>query len=166
MYFLCMQDYVYTLKVINPEYKGGFILEQLSNHSKFLSVDEIHAELSKFDFYDCTCQFGYIVLGHGLKGKQNSKLTNADVDSMYTVCKGKQIRLWVKRQHSQKCSHSPLTHRDGPSQKARRSVYDTHLDHMAEVDVIFEKLQEKHDNYTPEQLRAWAHASNEETQLI
>jgi hypothetical protein len=94
------------------------------------------------------------VPGHGLKGKQKTLATNEDVEAMYDDYEGKQIRLWIKRHRPQKRTHSPSPI---PSSKARRSGYDTHLEKMSEVEIIFEKLQETHDNFSPEQLRAWAH---------
>ena len=104
------------------------------------------------------CEYGYIVPGHGLKGKQKVLVTNEDIISMYQDYKGKQIRLWVKRHRTQKRTHSPSPAPDGPSHKVRRSNYDSHPSKMSEVELTIEKLKENLENsYSPEQLWAWAH---------
>ena len=56
-----------------------------------------------------------------------------------------------KRSHSPSASDLPPT--------SNRSNYGSHLTKMTEVEVIMDELKEKHeDTYTPEQIRAWAHA--------
>ena len=121
-------------------------------------MDQLHTELLAlkcFDGVDYQC--GYIVPGHGLKGKQKSLMTAEDLNNMYSDYKGKQIKLWVKRNVARKRSHSP-SKPDTPSAKARRTNYDSHLRKMSEVELILEELKEKQGTkFTPEQLQTWAH---------
>ena len=149
--------YSYTVKVSDPECKGGFSLEQLHTHTKFESMDQLHAELSTLKgFASTNYQCGYIVPGHGLKGKQKLLTTTEDLVAMYCDYKGKQIKLWVKRLQARKRSNSPKP--GASSAKVRRTNYDSHLDKMSEVELILEDLKEKQGTkYSPEQLHAWAH---------
>jgi len=83
---------------------------------------------------------------------------------MLTI-KAKDITLWMKcfwkqRSSQRKRSHSPSASGQPPASK--RSNYDSHLTTITEVEMISDKLKEKHDDkYTTEQFRAWAHDSNE-----
>ena len=119
-------------------------------------MDQLHAQLSSLKCFEgAEYQCGYIIPGHGLKGKQKSLITSEDISGMYDDYKGKQIRLWIKRQQAKKRS-SPNP--DIPPSNKRRTNYDSHLSKMSEVEMIIEDLKEKHSTkYTPEQLNVWAH---------
>ena len=42
-----LQDqYLYTVKIIDPEFKGGFTQQQLTTNAKFSSIQELEAEIS------------------------------------------------------------------------------------------------------------------------
>ena len=62
------------MKIINPNDKGGYIVEQLlTQYPKLTTVDQIRSELTEQfkSFVDeADCQFSYVFPGHGLKGKQ------------------------------------------------------------------------------------------------
>ena len=146
------------MQIVDPESKGGYSLEQLCTHVKFVSMDQLHTELSVLKcFGGMGYQCGYIVPGHGLKGKQQLLVTTEDIATMHSDYKGKQIKLWVKRLQGKRRSHSPLKPA-APSAKVRKTNYDSHLNKMSEVELILEDLKEKHKTKcNPEQLHARAH---------
>jgi len=80
------------VKIINPNDKGGYKLEQLqTKYPKLTTVDQIRSELTEQlkAFVDgASCEFGYLFLGHGLKGKQRVIENDEDV-AMYADYKGK-----------------------------------------------------------------------------
>ena len=125
-------------------------------------MDQIRSELTEqLKSRLADCQFGYVFPGHGLKGKQRVIENDSDIVAMYADYKGKRIiTLWMKcswkRPSAQrKRPHSPSVS-DLPS-TSKRSNYGSHLSKMTEVEVIMDKLKEKHkETYTPEQIRAWA----------
>ena len=99
--------------------------------------------------------------GHGIKGKQRVVENDSDILAMYADYKGKRIiTLWMKcswtRPSAQrKRPHSPSA--SGLPSTSKRSNYESHLTKMTEVEVIMDKLKEKHERFSAEQLRAWAH---------
>ena len=150
----------YAVKVINPSGNGG---EQMKHFGapQFGSVDEFKENLQKhcneFVTSEHNIQFGYIIPGHGKKGKQVNISENGDLSQMYERYKTrKQIVLWVKNV-SKKRSKSPADTDETPPTKVGRSRYDGHLKKMNEVEEIVDQLSKKQDKYTPEQIRAWAH---------
>ena len=99
-------------------------LEQLGTGVKFVSMDQLHTELSALKcFGGMGYQCEYIVPGDGLKGKQQLLVTTEDLATMYGDYKRKQIRLWVKRLQGKRHSHSPPKS-DAPSAKVRKTKYD------------------------------------------
>ena len=101
---------------------------------------------------------GYIVPGHGLRGKQEWLCENSDLKEMYTQYKGrKEIVLWCFPNNVK--SHSTLSKRGKVSfaKSCRKSPYDSQRDETAEVSDIRKILQEKHEaGYSPQQLQTWA----------
>lgn len=156
------------MKVINPKNAGGHCVESWSAE-EFLCVDDIKSRLcEEFSDYilESSIQFGYIVPGHGLKGKQVVIGTNDDLAMMYNCYNGKRcVMLWVKcvkerplKRPISSSGGSNGTESDIPKTKRTSPGYMSHMKNMAEVEEILETLTQKHeDNYTPEQLRAWAH---------
>ena len=120
------------------------------------------------EFSDFICDgefsYGYIQPGHGVKGQQVSIVENKDLVMMYEVYKKrKQIILWLKlAKHpiediEQKTAKKPrLEEKSGVRSK---SNHEAHLEKMSQVEIILDKLESIHDagQYTPEQMRAWAH---------
>ncbi len=116
-------------------------------------------------------QFGYLIPGHGLKGKQQLVDSDADVATMYNSYKKKTpIIVWARvTAHARKrLSTSDVNAVVPPKKKkpeedknkpARHSSYQNHLLKMAEVDSIVDELEIKHTSgkFSPAQLRAWAH---------
>ena len=135
---------------------------------QFLSVEEMETKLGE-EFADLIqgniFQFGYIVPGHGMKGKQKTVESLEDLSAMWNVYKGKRcVLLWIKCQKSQPSKRLRSTSTDTSSEvdlpKTKRAGpgYSAHMKNMMEVDEILEKLKQKHaENYTPEQLLTWAH---------
>ena len=102
-------------------------------------------------------QFGYIIPGHGIKGKQEGVGNDEELASMYETHQKKEtytcILLWPKcipRSKKRMTSDSA----DIPQSKRHTSL----LNMMRVVDIIVSKLKEKHgEKYTPVQLSCWAH---------
>lgn len=153
-------EYAYSVKVINPRGRGGYVMHPLQSHSVFIEVskskESILCSCKDYIEEDKELLFGYIVPGHGKKGKQLEVTSDKDLKEMYETYKRKRdIVLWMK--HSRK---RPRSERDdapcseNSSRKSGRSVYEGQLDKMAQVDEIIDKLVKKHhDAYSKEQYR-------------
>ena len=105
--------------------------------------------------------FGYIIPGHGLRGKQKVISTDDDLANMYAEYKGKRcVLMWIKCERAPK-RLKPAGEGDEsivPNPKRPSPGYSAHMKNMAEVEEILEELTKKHaDTYTPEQLHAWAY---------
>ena len=141
-------EYFYSVKVINPGGKGGYERHALESHSVFIEISKLKESLlSSCKHYiekGKELQFGYIVPGHGKKGKQLEVTSNKDLQEMYQRYKKKrEIMLWIKQTRKR-----PRSENDNPSgdscRKTSRSNYTGQLDKMAEVDEILDKLVKKH----------------------
>lgn len=151
------------MKVINPLDKGGYEIHSMASHGVFVQVSDLKQTiLSSCEQYiqeDIELQFGYILPGHGKKGKQVLISSNEDLQNMYeSYKKKKQILLWVKQTKKRPRIDASATSGGASAQKpGNSSKYDKQVDKMAQLEEIVDKLQEKHsDQYTMEQLRAWA----------
>ena len=111
-------------------------------------------------------EFGYIVPGHGLRGKKEWIMDDSDAKKFLASFKGKKtsVTLWCYSQTSQSSSkgkakkNSKRSRSRSPITRAGPSRYDAHVTKMAKVDEIYQKIHETHGNlYSPEQKRAWAH---------
>ena len=127
--------------------------------NRYTSVDDLKTKLcEQFSEYTegCETQFGYVVPGHGMKGKQEKISTDEQLAVMYEKHKKKKrILLWLKCIPKSKKRAS--TQGDAPQSKRHASF----LNMMSEVDDIVSKLKEKHgEKYTPVQLNCWAHMIN------
>ena len=87
--------------------------------------------------------------------------TDNDLVSMYNEYKGKRcVMLWLKSEKLLSLKRTRSSGSDGSEPHIKRASpgYTSHMKSMAEVKEILEKLVQKHqENYTPEQLHAWAH---------
>ena len=171
----------YTVKVINPNGMGGYELHTLDTHETFLHVQDMKESiLSNCQEYiekDKKLQFGYVVPGHGKKGKQLEITSDDDLRGMYPRHKkGTKILLWMKQtvtstirkrsrtpDETQESSVNKRFHTsseiDSSTSGGRKSHsnYDKYVEKMTVVDKIFDELSAKHgDKYTPEQYRCWA----------
>ena len=57
-------------------------MKKLPKSQRFTSTDEVKEDLSELLSTQVE-QLGYIVPGHGLKGRQQSLLSSEDLDQMY-----------------------------------------------------------------------------------
>lgn len=146
------------------------MVKELQKNEKFLSVESLEHNLR--DAFGSTIAannpdkqmcFGYILPGHGVKGKQREILNTQHISEMYATYEGKKVpvTLWLKcRTQSRKKRErlSPPSDEQIPAAKRAGPGYSSHMKKMLQVDDIMGKLKEKHEGkYTPEQLRAWAH---------
>ena len=153
------------MKIINPKKKSEFEVQSLKAKQKFFSLEDLKEQV----ILDCKekvpnplTDIGYIVPGHGLTGKKKWLTSDHDLGDMYEASKGtRDVTIWC---------NGPAPYSEpvrGRKQQAvgtegasapKASRYDTHVDKMAEVTAIEDKLQEKHSGmYTDQQLRSWAH---------
>lgn len=157
--------YKAKVKIINPNNAGGKIVQTWSIDKTYISVDSLKHELGNvFAQYVSGLDFeiGYIVPGHGMKGKMNDLVDDDDLSSMYEIFKArKNFMLWIKCQVKSK--KRPVSTSagsgaiGGPNPKRSGSVYDSSLRKMHEVDIIMAELEEKHKKgYSKEQIRCWA----------
>ena len=87
------RDLRYCVKTINPESKGGYLVEEFMD-KKFISVyyslrSKKMAEI--FEKYIIQAEFGigYLQPGHGFKGKQFVLATDEDLKQMYNEHSGR-----------------------------------------------------------------------------
>lgn len=98
-------------------------------------------------------EFGYIIPGHGKKGKQVSVSNDEELMAMYEKTnKSKHVIFWLKckpRLNKSVATDSSVI----PQSKRHASL----LSMMSDIDNILTKLKEKHnDKYTLVQLNYWA----------
>ena len=148
----------YSFKIINPNNAGGeLIINDLEVPKRPTSADEFKAKVCEqfsqyVEGYDT--EFGYIIPGHGKKGKQASVETDEDLASMYEKTKkSKSVVLWLK------CKQRPSKRvASGSSEVPQSKRHASLVNMMSDVDDIVTKLKEIHGNkYTPVQLNCWAH---------
>ena len=161
----------YSLKIINRLNPAGIVIEKFedvafvskqSMKEKLMSILQSGSHIKDTD----GMEFGYIIPGHGFKGKQYAINSDEDVTQMYDVYqKKKPIILWSRiTSHARKrltelnSEVSSKKKKVDDETQPRRSNYQNHVSKMAEVDSIVEELEKKHTGkYSPEQIRAWAH---------
>ena len=159
----------YSLKIVNPE-KMSICACWCLNAIWVLKIldDKASAstDISKPDFQHV--EIGYIIPGHGLKGKKIWLLTDIDLREMCETLQGKKsIQLWGYTHVTTKPPQNK-----GSSVGSSSSTNSTNGQKSSEVDQIYEQLREKHKEnhmYDEERLRMWAylikmgkHASLEE----
>lgn len=154
----------YSLKSINYKKKSEYSVHTLSFQGHFQSLRHLkavfHNELSS-EYESVDNQVGYILPGHGAKGRQMWLNNDSDVANMYKECEDKrEIMIWCykgyeKEQDQQPPSKRPCRKEESTSDKAELLVKK-----ISEVDEIVSALTEKHGqsgSFSVEQLRAWAH---------
>ena len=130
----------YSVKIINPENKGGHLIEG----NKLSSVDSMQSKLVEL-FGKCSngaeFQLGYLTLGHGFKGKQLLLTSDEDIVKMYGEHQGRRsITLWIKIKQKRP-NESSIT----PTPQAKKAkACESHLEKMDELQKIVDKLKEKH----------------------
>ena len=185
------RPYSYSLKVIRPRSQGGSVVEKfqagtfLTPHDIEVSVKRILKD--KRHMIDSEFEFGYMDVGHGVKGKQYALETNDDVTDMYEMYGRKKTRtvvLWAKvgktkgaRKRLYEVSDSAAQSDGAPptskkekrgnskeqtaakEQVPRRSIYQNHVNKMSELEEIIQELEKRQidGKYTSDQIRVWAH---------
>ena len=148
--------YQYSVKVMNPRRKTNYFVRKLKVNRKFLSQLELRDELFQ-ELGRRVSEIGFILPGHGLKGKHITITTDNDLSVMYEEYCSKhcEIRLWCmcimhensdnerKQSHEKEESEPPLSAKRGTCQQR-----------MEQVDGIVDTLREKHgDIYSVEKLK-------------
>ena len=136
------RDLRYCVKIINPESKGGYLVEEFMD-KKFISVYHYAQKWQRFLKSTSFKQFGigYLQPGHGFKGKQFVLATDEDLKQMYNEHSGrKSINLWLKFE-KKKRTRDTLSMSDYPQPKRSKSC-ESHLAKMDELQSIVEKLKE------------------------
>ena len=90
----------YKVKVINPHGMGGYELHPLDSHEMFSHVQDLKESIltgcQEYIEGDKQLHFGYILPGHGKKGKQIELTSDDELCGMYPRYKGTEIVLWMK----------------------------------------------------------------------
>lgn len=137
----------YSVKIINPQNKGGYITEEFQEE-KFSDVSSLRSKLAElFGKYMIEAEFqvGYLTPGHGFKGKQLFLSTDDDLTQMYSEHHGRRsINLWLKlypKKHKRQKDSS--TEPAAPQAKRSKSC-ESHLEKMDELQKIVDILKDKH----------------------
>ena len=155
------RDLRYCVKIINPESKGGYLVEEFMD-KKFISVHSLRSKMAEiFEKYIIQAEFGigYLQPGHGFKGKQFVLATDEDLKQMYNEHSGrKSINLWLKFE-KKKRTRDTSSMSDYPQPKRSKSC-ESHLAKMDELQSIVEKLKEKHgegkySHFSSAQFHCW-----------
>ncbi len=159
-------DVKYSVKIINPENKGGFIVEDWKDQ-KFYTKESLEEKISlQFSKYssDTDFQLGYLCPGHGFKGKQIAIDTDEDLKTMYEKYDGKKsVIMWLKlKERGKKRSSNTV---DGASNAKRaknaKNAESLHLEKMDDLQRIVGRLQEKHkdtkySHFSNAQFHCWS----------
>ena len=148
-------NYRYSVKVVNPAKKSDFEVIKTSISGKFESVDDLKTKLN-----DClefpVEEVGYIVPGHGSKGRMQELMDSNDLIELYNILgKRKDILLWCYKPilGPRKRVGVPDDQQPGPSKRAKNIA-----EKISEVELIVKRLKEEHKSfYSVEKLNAWAH---------
>ena len=135
--------------------------ESMQALRKFLdnrvNIPSSSTDISKPDFQHV--EIGYIIPGHGLKGKKIWLYTDTDLQEMYEKLQGKKcIQFWAYTH----VTTNPQSKGSTASTASSSSSTD-HGPKSSEVDQLYEQLREKHKEnrmYGEEQLRMWAYLIN------
>ena len=131
---------------------------------KFVTAKALKEKIT--DICETFTQMGYILPGHGLKGKQYFITTDADVADMYVAFKGKSdILLWCWHSSKNESTTSVVidevsgtASRSSESGPNKASKKDSIAKKITKVEEIVHTLQNIHgERYSVEQLNSWAH---------
>lgn len=124
----------YSVKVINPDNKGGFIVEEWMD-KKYEKRDLFEEKMAdKFSNYTADTNFQCMPW----TCKQIVLASDDDLKEMYLKYEGKKsIKVWLKL-------NSKRSSTGGDPPQAKRSRTESHLEKMDELQEIVAKLKEKH----------------------
>ena len=140
---------LFKCKLVNPDKKSEFIIKK-SHACKFQTMLEMESflkdsfnELHKEQAEKLT--FGYIVPGHGMKGRQEWITDDDDVKNMFDVyCKKKEVLLWcflpVRRNAKRSKSEQDISHK---KRKNNSTEGDNDSDDVA---TLVQRLKQEHGN--------------------
>ena len=152
-----IKKYTYDIKVINAAKKSEYTVKRLDFTGKFLAVKAIKAKIAEIS--ENVTQIGYILPGHGLKGRQYFLTTDDDLSDMYVAFKGKHdILLWCW--YSDPKNESVIEHEATSSKPSgsKNSKKESISRKITNVEEIVSTLRNIHnEKYSVEQLNAWAH---------
>lgn len=151
----------YSIKLVNRSKKSDFRVYNLRVNGKFKNLVALQDYLKeKFEeVRDCdNMEFGYIMPGHGWRGKMKWISDDEDIDELYSVYTSKKINnilLWCHLPVIPSKKHQTSNGSEPASKRAKCATNNT--DKTSEASKILEELRKKHEKkYTPEQLHAWA----------
>ena len=144
---------------MNPTKKSDYSVEKFTSGC-FSTISELrdmlHSLYSKRLPQPMDIQVGYILPGHGLRGKQEWLCEDSDLNDMYAHYGGKKDVLWC----FPKASVSVQSRKRGRAlspKPTKSSLYDSQREKNSDVQEILKKLKGKHEaKYSPEQLHTWA----------
>ena len=155
------KPYAYSVKIINRGRKSDYTVSKLHSSAKFSSVEELKESFhTALDFVPS--EFGFIVPGHGLKGRQRWIRDDTDLDEMYSDHPNKQdFILWcytAVTQVGDGTTHKISGQKRAASTEAAPKSKSTCVRKITEVEEIIKDLREKHGtSFTTEQFSMWAH---------
>lgn len=147
--------------MINREKKSEYSIARLQYTKKFSSIEDLRVELKSMNM--ATRDIGYIVPGHGAKGRQMWLGTQEDLDEMYKIIDKKvkrEMLLWCYKTEVE--DSPPVRSRKRPLSPSNNNMVGKRSNpssqKLEEVEKILKGLKEKHgSNYSIEKLNAWAH---------
>lgn len=152
--------YKYNLKVINPDAKRDYKLQQIPSKEEFSSVTSLRdaiADVVPSGFTD----IGYIEPGHGLKGRKFWITMDSDLIELYKQhnCKNcYSVLLWCHEgKKNRKRSFSET------SEPVAKKPSNSCAQILSDVKEVADELRKKHgSSYSVEQLNCWAHMIHSE----
>ena len=150
------------MKVMNPSKKSDYTIEKFvcGHFDTIEELKEILHKLYSVKLPSVDMQVGYILPGHGLRGKQEWLCKDSDLDDMYAHYKGKkEMLLWCFPKAATAVQSRKRGRTSSPTvlKSSRTSAYACQEEKLTEVQEILKKLQDKHKSeYSAEQLHTWA----------
>ena len=157
----CSDNLQYSVKVIpNALRKSNFTIEKLRDcDERFSDVSDLKAKLQELFLKETgEIDVGYIEPGHGARGKLRWLSNSADLEDMYTLFSIKnknEILLWCCPKKNEVQVQRLKTTAGGNSKAPTQ--HQEHISRLEEVDNIFQQLRRKHNDFSDEQIRTWAH---------
>lgn len=155
----------YKVKVINSNKKSDYTVKKLESSHQFQSVQELVSKLSH-SFTIKVNKVGYMLPGHGLKGKHHYISTDDQIPEMYELFSGKREILLCCWYGTGTKSVVVEDDDDGienivqnpvPVRSKRSTKSDAIAQKINDAEEVMNTLAKIHKNYTSEQLSSWAH---------
>lgn len=155
----------YSVKIINSKKKSDYMVLGVGFRGRFADPEAIKAKLHEAHpekITSNTKEVGYIQSGHGCRGKQRWIVSEEDIEEMYKDYNGKgEILLWCytnnKEAENADIATPPSKHPRSASKPTPKTSTESVAQKLTEVDEIVSELKDHSSDYSPEQIRAWAH---------